>query len=196
LATRSFRNLERRVNQLGDRFLPQPNPIGTYSDKEYDFVRAYIVLAHAEIEEYLETRAKDIVSHSVDRWKTRYKVNRCIASLLLRHDSAKTPSPRDSASHIHCAAHDYEKSVVRTNHGIKEENVIALFSPLGLDKAEIPSSLLIELSNFGSARGKVAHTSARHVRNPPDPHTFLNQLQAIMTDLEGFDSLTQLLRNR
>lgn len=62
LATCSFRNLERRIVQLEDRFTPTLSPTGFYKEKQYDYVRAYIVLTHAEMEEYLEVRARDICS--------------------------------------------------------------------------------------------------------------------------------------
>lgn len=176
---------------MQDRFVPALSPTGYYNDKEYDFVRAYIVLTHAEMEEYLEGRARDIIGSSLLKWNTKRKVNRCIASLLLHHDRARTPKPQDSTTHIHCAVRTHENSVINQNHGIKEDNLFDLFVPLGLDKSEVSANLLIDLTNFGSARGQVAHTSARKVQTPPDPRTFLVQVESIMTELEGFDSTTR-----
>lgn len=196
LPTRTLRNLQRRVLQLQGRFIPQLSPTGYYNDKQYDFVRAYIVLAHAEMEEYLEGRAREITASSLLRWKNKKKVNRCIASLLLHHDKAHTPKPHDSTTHIHCAARTYETSVVNQNHGIKEDNLFDLFVPLGLDKSEVSTSLLIDLTNFGSARGQVAHTSARKVQTPPDPQTFLLQVGSIMNELEAFDTTTREMMTR
>jgi hypothetical protein len=196
LATRSFRNLERRVIQLQNRFVPTLSPTGYYNDRQYDFVRAYIVLTHAEMEEYLEGRARDIIGSSLLRWKNKRRVNRCIASLLLHHDKSHTPKPQDSTTHIHCAVRGHENSVINQNHGIKEENLFDLFVPLGLDKSEVSANLLIDLTNFGSARGQVAHTSARKVQTPPDPQTFLFQVGSIMKELAAFDSTTREMMTR
>lgn len=54
-----FKKFKKRVNQIKKHFLPKKfSPTGAYSEREYDRVRGYCLLVHAEIEALLETITK------------------------------------------------------------------------------------------------------------------------------------------
>ena len=195
LSTKLYNSLHTRIGKLESRLLPPTSPIGNYSETEYDFVRGYIVLVHAEIETYLEEVALELTNFSMRRWSTHGRVNRCLAALLLHHDRSATPLPKDMTTHLNTAASAH-RSAVKNNHGVREKHVWAMFSPLGIDKSEVSTSLLAELESFGSARGKVAHLSARGVLNPPDPDSTKNQASLLVSELKDFDLLCQSAKHR
>jgi hypothetical protein len=47
----------------------------------------------------------------------------------------------------------------KSNHGIKEADVLKLFLPLGIQHTKLDPMLVADLSSYGSARGEVAHKS-------------------------------------
>ena len=55
-----FRTLTKELNRLERQFLPKINPTGIYSDRQLALTIAYRVLAHAEIEAYLEDRVQKV----------------------------------------------------------------------------------------------------------------------------------------
>ena len=195
MPTALFNALEKRVDALASRLLPPLSPTGTYSDAQYDFVRAYIVLVHAEIETYLEDTALSLASTALAKWTTRQRVNRGTATLLLHYDASHTPHPRDASTHIHNAIARF-RGVVRENHGIREKYLWSMYLPLGIDKAEVSPTLIAELESFGAARGKVAHLSARGVLTPPDPQSTLDQTSLLVAELRDFDVLCIAARSR
>ena len=52
-----FITLKTQLDRLKDEFLPEISPTGSYSESQLSRTAAYRVLAHAEIEYYLEERA-------------------------------------------------------------------------------------------------------------------------------------------
>ena len=66
-----FNILEQELNSLRANFLPARfDSEEGYSPKEIALATAYRVLAHAEIESYLEERALDIVQNALTLWNS------------------------------------------------------------------------------------------------------------------------------
>jgi hypothetical protein len=63
------------------------------------------------------------------------------------------------------SAIESHKSLIRNNHGIKENNLLKLLFPLGVQYQGIDAALLTDLDAFGSSRGEYAHSSIR-LSNP------------------------------
>jgi len=76
---------------------------------------------------------------------------------------------------------------INDNHGIKEQNLLALFAPLGIPATAVSSTLLPNLDNLGTLRGTHAHHSARAVTNVPDPETEYNRVTALVDELVVLD---------
>lgn len=195
MPTTLFNGLDKRVKTLGDRLLPAISPTGTYTDAQFDFVRAYIVLVHAEIETYLEETALLLANTALKKWNAQGRVNRSTASLLLHYDKSHTPTPRDTATHINTAVIEFGRTV-RDNHGIREKYLWSMYLPLGVDKGEVSPTLIAELDSFGTARGRVAHLSARGVKYPPDPQSTRDQTSLLLDELKDFDTLCTAARSR
>jgi hypothetical protein len=174
--------------------LPKRSATGRYSDAQYDLVRGYILLVHAEVENYLEDSALTIVDRSLAHWVRYGRVNRCISALLLHHEQNATPAPKDLATHIYAAANAF-RITVRENHGIREPYLWKLLLPVGIDKSEVSPSLLAELESFGVARGSVAH-SAKRVQTPPDPGSTMDQATQLVGELSDLDQVCRAASTR
>lgn len=77
-----FRTLTKELTRLRKQFLPKFSPINLYSDTQLSRTLAYRVLAHAEIESYLEDRAWEVVQDAKRVWDTTGKTRLTLVSLI------------------------------------------------------------------------------------------------------------------
>jgi hypothetical protein len=142
-------------------------------------VRAFFVLAHAEIESCVEDLAADIADRAYTQWATRRRVNRCLIALIA-FDTEGFPGPavsltqplRKQAPGLRQrveAAYRRHATYLRTeNHGVKERNLLRILLPVGIRETDLDTSWLNHMNGFGASRGSIAHSSAKAVRQPPD----------------------------
>ncbi|MFN9403275.1 MAG: hypothetical protein ACK57R_05995, partial [Dolichospermum sp.] len=76
-----FITLRTQLNRLKNEFIPEISPTGLYSESQLSRTAAYRVLAHAEIESYLEERAWEVVQNAKTLW-TKGKTTRTLICLL------------------------------------------------------------------------------------------------------------------
>ncbi len=181
---------------LKGHFLPgQFNPIGTYTRREYDLARAYVVLAHAELEAYLEDRATEIAKRAESNWQAKGRHSQIIRGICASHN-VRTNEPwlpfTKDAKRIKAALKFY-KYVVRSNHGIKEANLLRLVSPLGIQYQNIDATLMTDLDTFGSFRGGIAHSSIK-TQQPIDMEGQYKKVEAIIKRLKVLDRKINQLR--
>jgi hypothetical protein len=191
-----FITLRTQLNRLKDEFIPEISPTGSYSESQLSRTAAYRVLAHAEIESYLEERAWTIVIDAKKAWKTG-KTTRTLICLLgfsgltmdQPPDTLKKPSNVSQDNHdkrleitekINSAIKSFKK-VIDNNHGLKEKNILALLLPIGIDSNDLDSAWLATMNTFGEKRGLVAHKSATSymTTQTPDPANELNTVNQI-----------------
>lgn len=199
LPTRRLRALQKRITNLDDTFLPALNPTGIYTDRQYDRVRAFVVLTHAEIEAYIEGAASEILTAAEDTWRNKGRICRCIAALMMYGDrSISAPrnlsrqATRDSfEQYLFYLVKRHRKLLSRDNHGIREKNVLGIFLPLGVLEHQFDAVWLANMDSFGIQRGVVAHSSATTVQSPPDPKL----MRAAVADIiQGLETLEPHLR--
>ncbi|MFI1503847.1 HEPN domain-containing protein [Streptomyces sp. NPDC020597] len=206
LPTRRYKQLKSRVERLEQLFLPLPSPVGSYTPDEYDQVRAYIVLCHAEMEAYLEAMCLDVLRKAEDRWRSSASAGPCIAALLLYNDKKVSP-PKSLAKQPPAEAIDviitkaikkHRDFTQEENHGIKEANLLRLLLPIGFQESDFDalSTWLATVNTFGVARGRVAHQSANRVRNPPDPSLARNQVSDVLDGLVQLEPIFAKLGRR
>ena len=196
MPSRRFRQLSRRIRQLQRHLLPKLSPTGNYNPRQYDRVRSFRLLAHAEIEAFVEDRARDLVNSCVQKWKNDRKPRYLLLSVVafhLRNSEmsltrlkavySQAPSHTDSCV---IQAHQGYNALLTNNHGIREENLLRMLLPLGLDSAEIDSVWLATTDGFGAKRGETAH-AAIAAQRPLDPATEMKTVQDILLGLEKLD---------
>ncbi len=201
-----FRALERELSSLRKRLLPQKfNPTGAYPDRIVTRTNAYSVLAHAEFEEYIETRVWDLALSSVRALATTGRVNRVIACLIAFSGKEQRFPPETLAPPLGITRSSWDEKiefveraksalnafqqVINQNHGIREKNLLGLLLPIGIQPAQIDSTWLSTVDSFGQQRGMIAHRSAASYRATllPDPRNELNTVRRILTGLRDID---------
>lgn len=205
-----FRVLCKELNRLKKQLLPSLSPTGSYSDRQLARTLAYRVLAHAEIESYLEDRVWEAVIEAKSNWDGLGKVHRTLICLVAFSGQAMdkppdtlTPTkpnktlPQEKikiSKKIDLAINCFRR-VINENHGVKEANLLALLLPIGIDSDDLDPALLATMNTFGEQRGLVAHSSATAYRTirPPDPATEHNTVKQIIQGLSQVDELINSL---
>lgn len=198
-----YRLLTHRVAELRARFLPRPfSPTGSYTDRVLDRARAYRLLVHAEIESYLEDRGREIALTVLQRWESDKKPRAVLISLLSFHlcqsrltvqqiREAYDGRGHDTEAHLKAAGQGYNHQL-GSNNGVKEENVLRILMPLGLNGSDIDRTWLSTLDSFGTARGETAHKSIG-MHHPIDPKSEFDTVAVIIKGLKEIDKrLTDL----
>ena len=185
-----FRELVRRLQTLRTNFLPVSfSPLGQYSSSEYDFARAYVVLAHAEIEAYVEDRARERARQAVGRWKNTGRTSAVISRLLEFHNiSMRKPWKRATKSEkeINAAVSSFFDTL-KKNHGVKEQDLLTMLYPIGLRLRDMDNAWLATMDSFGLQRGTLAHQSIK-TQQPLDPETEYKRIRSeILSGLKKLD---------
>jgi hypothetical protein len=168
-----YRELLVRLTELRRHllpFLPDP-PVSslTYSDAELDSTRAYVVLAHAEIEAFCEqiSLAKATVSKAF--FDTSQVVTPCLRRILSYHVANKKGSWHEVTNPQNLNADKafrFYQKIIRENHGVKRKNLETILYPIGFIETELDPSWLAQMDSFGTIRGGWAHSSVR-TQQPP-----------------------------
>jgi hypothetical protein len=201
-----FITLRTQLDRLKDEFLPEISPTGSYSESQLSRTAAYRVLAHAEIEYYLEERAWEVVQNAKTLWDKSGKNTRTLICLLgfsgLTMDKPPdTLTPQKGSKtvkeekikiskKIDLAVESF-KRVISQNHGVKEDHILSLLLPIGIDSDDLDPAWLADMNTFGEKRGLVAHTSATSYMTiqTPDPANELNTVTQITHELLRIDEL-------
>jgi hypothetical protein len=201
-----FITLKTQLDRLKDEFLPEISPTGSYSESQLSRTAAYRVLAHAEIESYLEERAWEVVQNAKTIWDKSSKNTRTLICLLgfsgLTMDKPPdTLTPQKGSKtvkeekvkiskKIDLAVESFQR-VISQNHGVKEDHILSLLLPIGIDSDDLDPAWLATMNTFGEKRGLVAHKSATSymTTQTPDPANELNTVTQIKNELLRIDEL-------
>jgi len=204
-----FITLRTQLNRLKDEFIPEISPTGSYSESQFSQTAAYRVLAHAEIESYLEDRVWEVVLNAKIAWDITGTTSRTLICLLGFSDLTMDKPPDTLNKPNNVSQDNYDKrlkitekinsairsfrKVIDNNHGVKEKNILALLLPIGINSNELNTNTawLATMNTFGEKRGLVAHSSATSymTSQTPDPATELNTVQQITQELLRIDEL-------
>lgn len=200
-----FRELLARLTELRKHFLPSKfSPTGTYRERNYDRARAYRLLVHAEIEHYLERIAERAVLDCIKNWRADKTASDIIICLLASYhsgwgdDSENSEAlPITSKNNIKAGVDkviqntlDQYMHILRTNHGIREENLKNIFIPIGIRFVDLDPTWLIDITSFGKDRGEVAHRSNK-AQQAIDPKTEYERVKVLIIGLGELDQLVQ-----
>jgi hypothetical protein len=188
VASLRFNQLNTRISEL-KTLLPPSNPTGNYTPQEFDVVRAFQLLAHAEFEAYLEDVACTVVDTALKGWLADKRPRLALGHLIL-HVDFRHVSPtwyaKSEKDRIAAAKDRFINFALHSNHGIRERNVLALLLPLGLRLANIRPVWLATIDSFGGVRGQTAHT-AKSVQTPPDRDSQEQIVDQILAGLKDLD---------
>jgi len=202
MASARYRSLQLNVARLGKRFLPK-KLTGPFTGRQHDLARGFRLLAHAEIEAYLEDRARDVARGAVRQFQASGKPTIVIWSLIsfqlvqseLNEDYLKNHygGAIDHLDGVITRAYNRYEYVLLHNHGVRESNVLRMLLPIGFKPSDIDTTWLSTVDSFGSNRGETAHTSYKPTVLV-DPATEKTTVDQILGGLVSIDRVFNFLR--
>jgi hypothetical protein len=192
-----YANLAARVVTLEQKFLTQQlnaelaDPLSFQPDT--DFLAAYRLLVHAEIEDFLERRGRAELDIKEQQLKDkRIDIPVFWAYQLGNHFGIHLPHDcpfddkkfRDAIGLIIKTARD----VLSDNNGIKTSIYVTVGLICGFSTVAIDSSLAAMLSSYGEARGDVAHKSTKRVTTIRAPSAEKHEVDEIIRAVARFFS--------
>lgn len=188
--TLRFNQLTTRINIIENSYLPVVNPLGNYTSKQQDDLRAYLLLVHAEIEAYFEKISEDKVKAAFKAWELKRTKSNVLLALVSFCDEPLVD--KELTLKVNQALTLYIKKL-RNNHGIKEKNLLEILLPVGIEYNSIDTTWLHTMTSFGVNRGEVAHSTAS-VQQPLDPVILKNSVTLILTEIKNIDIKIKALR--
>lgn len=157
-----------------------------------DKLRAFKLLAHAELESYIENAVLEVLNRCEAEWQTNQKMLPSLQFLIIYPTSRfeANESQLTKEDRVRQILDSFKKSVAN-NNGIKRKNVLLLVVPLGVDYNTIDETWLSTIDSYGADRGKVAHRSFS-VQQQIDKMNELNNLDLV---LKGFRKMDLQLQN-
>lgn len=198
-----FRQLSRELATLREELLPRKfDPTGSYSPRVHKRAAGYRLLCHAEFEAFLEDRASEHLLAVLGEWKNNQRHSLTLTSLVA-YDDAKALTtgsvldPKkngadagDVHSRITGAVTRYQAFIRRENHGIRENNVLKILLPIGVQKSDLDHAWLTLVDSWGQQRGVVAHSSNIKIPHGIDPK---NELDTVRGVAKGFKTVDDLI---
>lgn len=205
MSTREFKQLEKNIEALRRQFLSFDKRVnGKYTRSELLNCRAFVAFAHAEVEHYLESVATRILARAKKKWREDRRVSIVSVALLAFKRRAEVSTPEDATKPGDKQTVDFllmdaihrQEIAIKRNDGIKPPNVSSMYVPLGIRLDASMEPLMIQLKNFGAARGGLVHNnsqvSLKRIRDPFDDE--YKDVEFLLTELRSFDALTQALQ--
>lgn len=195
-----FDNFKNRLKEIGIGLgIDKPLDVDKI-DSFQEITKAYVLLAHAEIEKYFELVSLKIVNDAYLKYGREQNANSPL-SALLSTDVHTVKTPEDFFEEREKFLFDYDSNdrikhyredyicVVKQNHGIKGRNVFNLLWKIGFKKEEVGETLLLKLDDYGRKRGFIAHTGYcpnRTLLNYDEEKTLVKEL---LIEIEKFDKI-------
>lgn len=193
-----YKLFDKRIRWLRKTFLPKAfSSTGNYSDDQLDYARAFVLLAHCEMEAYLEDRASEVALHAYHLWEVYRLVTTSLLALVTFRGPERNP-PTNMATPEHLDARVKESlnryiASTRSNHGLKESDVLTLLYPIGILGSDIDPTWLSTLSSFCTLRGSTAHQTVA-AQQTIDPWTQWQTVKQLVSGLKEMDlKLTRLI---
>jgi len=186
--TNLFESMHARVNKLTEHYLPMKESVlGDYSEAQLDDANAFILLAHAELEEYIECLASAVCDALVNRVKAnRYD---SVTSVFLMRTIASSRQDTFVPLEVALEGQGRHQKTVRANNGIKDKDYRKLFDPLGVDVEALNSDIMSESDTFGAKRGRIAHLGFQAgIQHNVNPYEERELIKLLLEHLKEFDT--------
>ena len=188
-----FAHLDRRVSDLTKKFVDDQilsetkDPISFSPD--LDRLAAYRLLVHAEIEQFLEAKAREYLS-VVEGWiRSGSTWMRQCPGLVALAVALNKPLPNsehletDKLGTFAIEVISSAKNKVAENNSIKSPAFLFLSLCAGKTIDEIGSGLSLTLNSYGKNRGDVAHKSVEHTTSIQAPSAERSTAVTIVSEL-------------
>lgn len=192
-----WERLENRISVLSETFLPahdvsEDEDADDYDHSVYDNTVAFILLAHAAIESYIEDCCEEAVDSLISRWKRDGPEH---AGICIFIGNVEVGGRLSSGTYsflgsemleldkmIDEARTSYGK-ILKRNNGLREGNLRRLLLPLGFSPGHLDYDFVHDVDAFGRIRGQHAHDGLG-AKVYPDPTETRDQIDRIMKGLK------------
>lgn len=178
--------LKKQLQSLENVFLDFPDG-DSPSQNNQNKLRAFQVLSHAELEDYLEFIAQECFDYATDIFKNKAKVHPILLNIVLF--SGVSFSGNKSMSHVKEMVGRVIanfQSTINSNNGVREDNILKLFIPLGILPDGFDSTWLATIDSFGQKRGNIAHKSSSITKALYKPDV-LGNIRIILQGVKSLD---------
>lgn len=206
--------LVERIEQLRQSLLPADfEPTGLYANQDEvdDRTSAFILLCHAEFEEFIEDLARAKTQEALTAWNSGNATTAGMALLAFYYspdnatrdysaqkdkNSKRKGAPAKEGSVIPSLSLQFilnkvarsHTHAIDNNNGIKEQNLRELLEPVGIELSNIDYQTIRDLDSFGLKRGSVAHQSMA-TRQNSDPKIVYRDALDLAKNLNRLTSL-------
>lgn len=162
---------------------------------DLDRLAAFRLLVHAEIEDFLEARAKDRIATLASSVNTPLWVRNFPELLSLAMVLKKAPPTAQEFDSQRFTAFVQElvksaRSAISENNGIKSQSFLLLSICAGKTVDEVDSVLSGSLNSYGKVRGDIAHKSVTHSTMLQAPSSEVSTATLLVTQLATYFDVT------
>lgn len=186
--------LDAHVQAIDQRYLSQYFPADpTVGPEEYELdVRAYCLLCHAAIEQFVEDVALELMNDAIGRWLAERRYGATLAAATAYFNASIVVD--DDETRGETRLFDYLRphydeikrrfsNLVHENHGVSPKYLRHLMVPVGIDIRD-DVRLRQSLSRLASSRGQFAHKHAASiVLSPEDARAIVEDCLELCQDL-------------
>ena len=171
-----------------------------YTDPEFARARAFVVLSHAAIEDYLEGIALEVVDKCIQAFNSDGKARTSLLALLGYGSMSDVPSSFSGGPWgMRTLLRDSRKALrawTEANNGVKAKDVLRLLLPVGVKETDMGSLWLQHMDDLGELRGRVAHHgNPPGAQAPVDPLDTLDHVARVLPTLCRLDARMCALRD-
>ena len=191
-----YAHLRDRITLLEEKFMVDQveeetkDPSGFIPDIER--IAAFRLLAHAEFEDYLEKKAKDWISNRESLLKSNsYSIKTIldmfpISQILNKEIQVIAPFDLNKFSDHVLNVLKSTREMINDNNGIKSESFFKLSLLCGKALDEVDDTIATLLSEYGKARGEVAHVSTVRAENIQAPSVEVTKAKEVLKALKSY----------
>ena len=191
--------LEAHVAALKKYFIIERGDYSDYIPEDHTKALAYMILASAAIEDYVEDRCIAIAKIGNDRL-AKSKPTSAGRSLIvwyttknsIRATTLREPDPLLSLDLSNDALLAYTH-VAKSTHGMGSKDLRKLVFPVGLRDAQLPDVLLASLDALSAKRNPAAHTYINRGKSMAEPIEESKLIEQILHPLRILDDDLQVV---
>lgn len=192
MASPHYASLEKKIRELKACFIVEREDF-SYSADDHRKAVAFVLLASAALEAYVEERCKKAATEAMDRLDKTLPTTAgrgLVMWAIIRKSSDPHPFEADDVQ-----LHRERFSMIRQayvssankSHGIDEKDFKALAYPLGFQPGDIPEQLFDLLKQLSEARNPAAHGPVNRAKTLIEPKAEWFRFQTILNLLRKFD---------
>ncbi len=190
-----YSGLKRHLANLESQFIAKfiPADPSTKPSEYEQLVKAYCILSHAAIEEYLETVSMRVMKRSIDDWLFKRRYTDTLATLLCTYGSQINISADENSrekrvfDYLKGAFKDAKEKLskdIYENNGISIKYIRKLMIPVAIDITD-DALLLNSLKQLAKERGAYAHKQKINtVLSPEDAKKYVGDCINLCSDIK------------